>query len=549
MLKRSTVLAVACLVFGMVLVPPGRATPLAPNPNLDIQGQGLSIAEAGVGLQGLGNGTRNISITIGGPVEKAFLYWAGRMRSNCANGACFEPPNVEPFRDQELIFDGTAITGTVVGKEDDDQSNIGYKADVTSIVSAKGSGSYSIQDGNLAKNLDRLTGAGLFVLYTDPGDPNIYRVIVFEGLDFAFGRVVAATPFPENRVTDPVTFNYASTQSNRDAQLVIFAGDGEPGRPDRINISNNANQVNQLNASDGLEWDTDSFDINIPAGVGATTTQLFSTPANMSPDSLLWILGALRVPIPQIPSEVTTEVHDSGHNDITGTTVPEGTIVHDEATVSGAGPTPTGTVDFARFNNADCSGTPVAVESNVALVNGQAESSDFTAVAGGMAYKVHYGGDANYNESDGPCEPLTVAGKSEFCPPKGAPKELKVKPKALLFRYNGEDCTQSSNSQGTKATCTGDPNDDPSVFILAIESDKKATPAFFSGTVALNGTFSIDAANTGKTELKANTLVKIFDQQGGTLLQTLNIHTSCSQPLNAFDQFGSLVLEGFTPNK
>jgi hypothetical protein len=38
--------------------------------------------------------------------------------------------------------------------------------------------------------------------------------------------------------------------------------------------------------------------------------------------------------------------------------------------------------------------------------------------------------------------------------------------------------------------------------------------------------------------------VHILDEQGQTL-QTVKFHTSCSQPLNVGDQFGSLLLDDF----
>ena len=307
----------ALLVAGVMVAPAG-ATPLAPNASLDIQGQGLTIAEGGVGLEGLGAGTRTISVNVGGPVQKAFLYWAGRRLSGCHQGACFEPPNAQPFGDQELIFDGTAITGTIIGIEDDDNSNIGYRHDVTDIVTSKGTGalSFSVSDGNTALNLDRLAGAGLLVFYTNPADPVTYRAIVFEGLDFAFGVSApgSGTPFPENLVTDPVTFSYAPTTKNRNAELLIFAGDGEPTRPDRIDISDNPSQFDQLNGTDGHQWDTDLFPITVPAGVGSTTTQLFSAPSDQNPNSLLWVLGALRIPIPdQGPSRGCTPGYWKNH--------------------------------------------------------------------------------------------------------------------------------------------------------------------------------------------------------------------------------------------
>lgn len=76
-------------------------------------------------------------------------------------------------------------------------------------------------------------------------------------------------------------------------------------------------------------------------------------------------------------------------------------------------------------------------------------------------------------------------------------------------------------------------------------NDPKAK-VWFNGTVGLNDTFDIDAMNAGETLLKADTYVKIF-ALNGTLLQDIKFHTSCSQPLNVGDQFGSLKLEKFIP--
>jgi hypothetical protein len=302
-IKRVVALGLSAALTVLAMTGSAGAGPLAIQPVLDMQGQGLSIAEGGVGLEGLGAGTRNLSITVGGPVEKAFLYWAGRQLSGCPQGACFKAPNVEPFADQELTFDGNALTGTIAGTEDADQGNIAYVADVTSIVAAKGAGSqtFPISDGNLAKNLTRLNGAGLIVLYTDPSDSGFYHVTIADGLDFAFGEASVPIPFPfaDNVVTSPVNLAYASSASIRTGELTLFVGDAEAPRPDRIDISDNPSLFNQLDASDGDAWDTDTFSISIPALSNQTTVQLVSAPVGTpDPDSLLWVLAGLRVPVP-----------------------------------------------------------------------------------------------------------------------------------------------------------------------------------------------------------------------------------------------------------
>ena len=128
-----------------------------------------------------------------------------------------------------------------------------------------------------------------------------------------------------------------------------------------------------------------------------------------------------------------------------------------------------------------------------------------------------------------------------------------VKPQILTMRYTGEDCSASSHTQeAKKVSCDGDPMDEPTVFIVAgdkknIEDDR--IKIWFEGAVSLNETFDIDATNWGgESKLKAETVVFIFDENFD-LLQTVRFHTSCSQPLNLGDQFGSLVLESFVPEE
>lgn len=292
-----------CLALALTGAGAAGAAPLSVA--LDIQGQGLSVADGGVGLQGIGSGTRSLSVNIGGPVQAALLYWVGRDRPcPMSGGVCVVPS--QPYKDQVLNFEGLQLTGTIIGTEMQPTSgggpinNIGYLADVTSIVQAKGQGlqTFAIKDGNTSSNLFRLNGAGLLVVYTNPADTSQRRLILYHGLDFAYG----ADPTPgAPRVTDPVTFNHGADTVAREARLRIFSGDGVAARPDRIDISNNPSVVNGLDSSDGASFDSDALVVNIPAGVASTTVQLFSAPPNMNPDSLLWTLGALWLPLPAPP--------------------------------------------------------------------------------------------------------------------------------------------------------------------------------------------------------------------------------------------------------
>jgi hypothetical protein len=328
--RKLGLLAVAGLLAFPAL---GTATPLAPF--IDLQEKGLAIAVDGAGLEGLGGGTRDLTVDVGGTVRFALLYWAGRQRpceeSVPGSGDCVNPGTLAPYRDQEILFNGTPITGTLIGHEHQPVSsngpiqNVGYFADVTSLVAAAGPGNhtFTFADGNLANNLWRLNGTGIIVGYTDAADPATYRVVIHDGLDFAFGP----DPTPgDTRVTAPVTLSHGSNLSPRTGQLWILSGDGTTNRPDRIDISNNPSVLNELNGSEGPEWDTQGLTVDIPAGVGSTTVQLFSAPVNQNPDSLLWEVAAIRVQqldtskptcpiistVPGPPTVVTVRFQDTG---------------------------------------------------------------------------------------------------------------------------------------------------------------------------------------------------------------------------------------------
>jgi uncharacterized repeat protein (TIGR01451 family) len=294
----------------------GYSTSLGPVPEIDMQGQGLTIALEGVGLENLGAGTEIISINIGGPVMSAFLYWAGRdfPCQQDGGGNC-----VLTGKDEDLIFDGNAITGQVIGTEvnfatgGNKTNNIGYRADVTSIVQAAfasaGMYNFTIEDGDLADNLNWLNGASLLVIYTDESDEDVYRLIVFDGLDFAFAP---ALPDPDAKIAEPVSFTYDAAGNNRTAKIWVLVGDAEESRPDRIDISDNPSIPNQFDADEGISWDNDMFDILIPAGIGTTTLVVVSPPEETNPDSLLWELAAIRIPIPQPCIDIEKNVSVDG---------------------------------------------------------------------------------------------------------------------------------------------------------------------------------------------------------------------------------------------
>lgn len=295
MVKR--VLASAALLVGLVFPATAPATPLSPF--IDLQEKGLTMADDAVGLEGLGSGARTFSVKVGGPVRFALLYWAGRdLPCPLGPGGC---TLVQPYKDQQMVFNSTPLTGTVIGTEQQlatesgAVNNIGYFADVTSIVSAAGPGlrSFTIADGNLGSNLFRLDGASLVVAYTDPASTVSYRVMVFDNLDFAFGNDLVPGG---TRETSPVAFNHGAAPFARTGALTIIAGDATAAGGDRITVSGQPDIVGCLDGSSGARWDADTIPVSLPPGTSSTTSRVFSDPGP-SPDSLLWTMAMLRVPI------------------------------------------------------------------------------------------------------------------------------------------------------------------------------------------------------------------------------------------------------------
>ena len=87
----------------------------------------------------------------------------------------------------------------------------------------------------------------------------------------------------------------------------------------------------------------------------------------------------------------------------TVTTVPNGSTVTDQATVTGIGAgTPTGTVSFTFFTNGTCAGTGTAAGTPT-LASGVATSNSEgpLTVTGGYSFQATYNGDSNYAAATG----------------------------------------------------------------------------------------------------------------------------------------------------
>ena len=117
----------------------------------------------------------------------------------------------------------------------------------------------------------------------------------------------------------------------------------------------------------------------------------------------------------------------------------------------------------------------------------------------------------------------------------------------LRMRYTGDSCAASSHSQDPgSVTCSGDPAFAPVVRLVVQDKDlgDGSPEVYFDGTVTLGGIFDIDSTVIGRTRLKGETWIIALDQNDN-VIHTVSFHTSCSQPLHGFDQYGAFQLLAF----
>jgi len=116
------------------------------------------------------------------------------------------------------------------------------------------------------------------------------------------------------------------------------------------------------------------------------------------------------------------------------------------------------------------------------------------------------------------------------------------RPQVITFRYNGGGCSQSDNLQPRQKFSCADGNGGPPVaqgsqnYITAFPTG--GSDLYFSGVVAVGEKYTLNA-NEVFDKLSADMTLEIFDSEGGNLLQRVDLHLSCSQPLFLFDKFGA----------
>jgi len=127
-------------------------------------------------------------------------------------------------------------------------------------------------------------------------------------------------------------------------------------------------------------------------------------------------------------------------------------------------------------------------------------------------------------------------------PPILLDNDCEGRPQTITFKYNGGPCGQSKNFQSRqKFTCTDSAVPPPTAvgtlnYIEAVP--RGGGDQYFAGNVAVGTQYTLNE-NLEFDKLSADMTITVFESQGGALLQTVDVHLSCSQALFLFDKFGA----------
>jgi hypothetical protein len=126
------------------------------------------------------------------------------------------------------------------------------------------------------------------------------------------------------------------------------------------------------------------------------------------------------------------------------------------------------------------------------------------------------------------------------CVPETAPPfACDAKIASILFRWTGAACQDPlPNPQDGKAFCAGDQVGAEPVNATYTGGDANKITVSPASDIYIDETFSVTA--TGRNDLKASTKLLITDDVG--VVQNLEIHTSCSKPIDCGDVFGGLEI-------
>ncbi len=226
---------------------------------------------SGVGLRGTTGGNITISgIPTGATIQNAYLYWGMLDDGEDASLA-------------NLSLNGNPVLGTRIGHGPDTcwgrTDSFSYRADVTSLVT--GNGTYSLT-GVANGGFILAEGAALVIIYNAGGSS--FRTVMLSD-----GNVVLPAVFNGQAI-----FSGFTATAPVSAKTTFMVGDGQGfGNPAFFTGSNGtATFSNPFVGSEGLYWDTLTFNVSSQVGAGLTPADAQIT---LSSDCLLWPAQAFSV--------------------------------------------------------------------------------------------------------------------------------------------------------------------------------------------------------------------------------------------------------------
>ncbi len=253
---------------------------------------GSGIVAAGIGLVGDPASAQpgTITIDVPGDVKQVLLFWEAQY-----NGS---------GTDDEIVVDGNAVTGTLVGGPTrffGTAWSSTHRADITSLdLVNPGPNTLSIEGMDFTYGCPdcQNNGAGVLVIYDDGS--GLAEIGIKEGNDCAYYGFS-----PTLDTTAPQTFYFSSATGTRYATLAMFAGSVNINRPNVVEVTIDGavtRFIDVFQSFDGSQWDTATLSVEIPAGAMSMTVQALSEadPASMltgDAASFTWLAAALAVPI------------------------------------------------------------------------------------------------------------------------------------------------------------------------------------------------------------------------------------------------------------
>ena len=137
---------------------------------------------------------------------------------------------------------------------------------------------------------------------------------------------------------------------------------------------------------------------------------------------------------------------------------------------------------------------------------------------------------------------LNITGCPEF--PVFITNECDGRPQVMTFRYLGGECSQSNHFQPRQKFSCEDLNGGPpprsakGTVNYIVATPTGGDDIYFAGPVAVGEQWVMNE-EMFYSRLSADMTIQVFESQGGALLQSTDVHMSCSQPLYLYDIFGS----------